>query len=150
QKILKPFRSRQASSFYPNIIRAKCTLSVQVKLWEYIFMRFLLLTFLLLPVTAEARFLLQYGLNYSSQEDKSDAGDFEENRIFHKAFLGASVNGRKTLFFGWNINSWSSTLSQGSGNEDTYSMLEMGPRLQWYTNDNYNLYFSAEWNPYAK
>src|SRR5690606_14221 len=40
--------------------------------------------------------------------------------------------------------------SQGSGNEDTYSMLEMGPRLQWYTNDNYNLYFSAEWNPYAK
>lgn len=113
-------------------------------------MRILLTLFLLFPFTAEAKFLLQYGLNYSSQEDKSDAGDFEESRTFHKAFLGASVNGRKTLFFGWNINSWSSTLSQGSGNEDTYSMLEMGPRLQWYTNDNYNLYFSAEWNPYAK
>lgn len=113
-------------------------------------MRFALLLLLLLPLTAEAKFLLQYGLNYSSQEDSSDAGDFEESRTFHKAFLGASVNGRKTLFFGWNINSWSSTLSQGSANEDTYSILEMGPRLQWYTNDNYNLFFSAEWNPYAK
>lgn len=113
-------------------------------------MRFILMLLLVLPLNAQARFLLQYGLNYSSQEDSSDAGDFEESRTFHKAFLGASVNGRKTLFFGWNINSWNSTLSQGSGNEDTYSMLEMGPRLQWYTNDNYNLFFSAEWNPYAR
>ena len=29
-------------------------------------------------------------------------------------------------------------------------MLEMGPRLQWFVNDDYNLYFTAEWNPYAK
>lgn len=111
-----------------------------------------ILAFIILcsPMTASASFLLQYGLNYSSQKDSSDAGDFEESRTFHKAFLGASVNGKKTLFFGWNINSWSSKLSQGTNPDDTYSILEMGPRLQWFTSENYNLYFSAEWNPYAR
>lgn len=103
-----------------------------------------------LPLSAHASFLLQYGLNYSSQKDSSTAGDFEESRTFHKAYLAGSVNGRKTLFLGWNINSWSSEGKQGSGTEDSYSMLEMGPRLQWFTNENYNLYFTAEWNPYAK
>jgi outer membrane protein assembly factor BamA len=113
-------------------------------------MRFILLLILALPLSANAAFLLQYGLNYSSQVDGSDDGEFEETRTFHKALLAASVNGKKTLFFGWNINSWSSALSQGTADEDTYSMLEMGPRLQWFVNENYNLYFTAEWNPYAK
>ena len=113
-------------------------------------MKFILLALLSLPLSANASFLLQYGLNYSSQQDDSSEGEFEESRTFNKVYLGASVNSRKTLFFGWNINSWSSTISQGSAPEDTYSILEMGPRLQWFMNDNYNLYFSAEWNPYAK
>lgn len=114
-------------------------------------MRHLLFALLFcLPISAHASFLLQYGLNFSSQKDSSAAGDFEESRTFHKAFLGASVNARRTVFFGWNINSWSSSISQGTNPEDTYSMLEMGPRIQWFTNDNYNLYFTAEWNPYAK
>jgi outer membrane protein assembly factor BamA len=111
---------------------------------------FLALFILSLPLTAKANFLLQYGLNYSSQKDTSGSGEFEESRTFHKAFLGATVNGAKTLFFGWNINSWSSSLSQGAANEDTYGILEMGPRLQWFTNDDYKIYFSAEWNPYVK
>jgi hypothetical protein len=113
-------------------------------------MRFLLALILVLPFTAHASLLLQYGLNYSSQKDDSKSGKFEESRTFHKALIAASVNGRKTLFFGWNINSWSSSIKQGTGNEDSYSMLEMGPRFQWFLNDNYNLYFSGEWNPYAK
>lgn len=113
-------------------------------------MRFLLLLLLSFPMTAQANFLLQYGLNYSSQKDGSAESEFEESRTFHKAFLGASVNGKKTLFFGWNIHSWSSSLSQGTSPEDTYSLLEMGPRLQWFTNENYNLYFSFDWNPYVK
>lgn len=113
-------------------------------------MRFLLVLLVLLPLSAQASFLFQYGLNYSSEKDGSTDGEFEESRTFHKAFLGASVNGRRTLFFGWNINSWSSAISQGTSPEDTYSLLEMGPRLQWFWSDNYNLYFTAEWNPYAK
>lgn len=111
---------------------------------------FLVLLLLALPITANANFLFQYGLNYSSGEDSSADGDSEQSRTFHKALLAGSINRNKTLFLGWNINSWSSSLKQGDGDEDTYSMLEMGPRLQWYTNDNYNLYFSAEWNPYAR
>lgn len=34
--------------------------------------------------------------------------------------------------------------------ENTYSILEMGPRVHWFLNENQNWYFSAEWNPYAK
>lgn len=113
-------------------------------------MRLLLILLLCLPFSAQASFLLQYGLNYSSQQDSSDDGDSEESRIFHKAYIAASVNGRKTLFFGWNINKWNSAIKQGDGDEDSYSILEMGPRLQWFVNDNYNLYFTAEWNPYGK
>jgi hypothetical protein len=112
-------------------------------------MRYLLLLLLYLPLNASANFIMQYGLNYSSQTDGSSAGEFEESRIFHKGFIGASINGERTLFFGWNINSWTSSLSQGTSDADTYSMLEMGPRLQWFVNDNHNLYFTAEWNPYA-
>ncbi len=113
-------------------------------------MRLFLMFLFFLPLSVKASFLAQYGLNYSSQKDGSDTGEFEQSRTFNKAFLGASVNGEKTLYFGWNINSWSSSLSQGTATEDTYDMLEMGPRLQWFVNSNYNLYFSAEWNPYAK
>lgn len=113
-------------------------------------MRFILALLILLPLPSQAAFLFQYGLNYSSQKDSSTGGDFEESRTFHKAFLAGSVNRNKTLFFGWNINSWNSSIGQGDAPEDTYSLLEMGPRLQWFWSDNYNLYFTAEWNPYAK
>lgn len=112
-------------------------------------MKLLFCLLLALPFSANASFLLQYGLNYSSQSDDSSSGEYEEDRTFHKGFIGASVNGRKTLFFGWNINSWTSNNKRGTA-EDSYSLLEMGPRLQWFWNDDYNLYFSAEWNPYAR
>lgn len=111
---------------------------------------FLVALLFCLPISARANFLFQYGLNYSSGEDSSTDGDSESSRTFHKVLLGGSINRAKTLFLGWNINSWSSSLKQGDAEEDTYSLLEMGPRLQWFTNENYNLYFSAEWNPYAR
>jgi len=112
-------------------------------------MRFLILFRLYFPFSANANVMMQYGLNYTSQYEGSSAGEFEESRIIHKVFIGTSINGEKTLFFGWNINSWTSSLSQGSSDADTYSLLEMGPRLQWFVNENHNLYFTAEWNPYA-
>lgn len=114
-------------------------------------MRLFIVFLLFLPFTAQAAFLLQYGLNYSSQSDDSDGEEeYENSRTFHKALFGASVNDRKTLFLGWNINKWSSSNKQGTSTENTYSILEMGPRIQWFMNENYNWYLSAEWNPYAK
>lgn len=110
---------------------------------------FWLLSLLLLPLTSQARFLLQYGLNYSSEKDASVVEEYDKARTFHKLLLGASVNANKTFFFGWNINSWTSSLKQAS-TENSYSMLEMGPRILWYFTDQYNWYATAEWNPYAK
>lgn len=105
---------------------------------------------LFLPLTAKASFLFQYGLNYSSQADASEDSENEFSRTFHKVYLAAAINGAKTFYLGWNINNWSSSLKQGDGVEDNYSILEMGPRIQWFLNDSYNLYFAAEWNPYAR
>ncbi len=112
-------------------------------------MKFLLLLLLCFSLDSRASFVFNYGLNYSNQSDSSDAGEFEATRTFHKVFLGASVDGKKTVFFGWNTNSWTSTVSHGT-DESTYKMLEMGPRVIWFFNDTYHFYFTAEWNPYAK
>lgn len=112
-------------------------------------MKAILFLFLLFPGFVHAAFILQYGLNYSSETDDTSNDDYEKSRTFHKVFLGASVNQKKTLYFGWNINSWSSELTRGSDTEE-YSLLEMGPRLTYFFNENYNFYVTAEWNPYAR
>ncbi len=111
-------------------------------------MRYLLLLLLIFPATSRASFIFNYGLNYSSENDVSDT-EYNKSRMFHKVLLGGSINGKKTLFLGWNINSWSSSISYNGGDEDSYSMQEMGPRLVWFLNENFNAYISAEWNPYA-
>ncbi len=112
-------------------------------------MKIILLFILLIPGLAKANFLLQYGLNYSSETDNTSSDDYETKRTFHKVLLGASVNSRKTVFFGWNINSWSSSFTKVSDDEN-YSMTEMGPRLTYFFSDSYNGFLTAEWNPYAK
>lgn len=93
--------------------------------------------------------MLQYGLNYSSESDGTSGDDYEKTRTFHKVFLAASLNGNKTLFFGWNINSWSSSLTKNS-DEETYKMLEMGPRLTYFFSEERRWYATVEWSPYAK
>lgn len=112
-------------------------------------MRAILLFLFLLPLSAQARLIINYDLNYSSEESDSKTAKGEKSRVFHKVFVGGSLNDRKTFFFGWNINSWTSEGKTGNS-ETEYSMLEMGPKLLWFVNDNYNLYVSAEWNPYAR
>lgn len=112
-------------------------------------MRTILLLALLFPLTSYARLIINYDLNYSSENSDSNNVESEKSRIYHKIFIGGSLNDRKTFFFGWNINKWSSEGKTGN-TEQEYSMLEMGPKLHWFLNDNYNLYLSAEWNPYAK
>jgi hypothetical protein len=111
-----------------------------------------LLAMLILLITFEARAALiaTYGLNYSSQVDTTSTNGFNQGRTFHKGFFGGSINGAKTLYFGWSINSWGSELKPATGDRSTYSLLEMGPKIIWFANDNYNLYFSAEWNPYTR
>ena len=113
-------------------------------------MKFILPLFLWLPLSANASFLFKYGLNYSSQKDSSSIEDHESARTFHKISLGASINGKKTLFLGWGVNSWNSTLKQGTAEESAYSLLEMGPNFLWFLTENYNFYITGEWNPYAR
>ena len=111
---------------------------------------FLVLITFFSAINAQASVLLQGGLSYATYSDSSENGDGETSRMYNKLLLGASLNKKKTFFFGWNINSWSSSLKQGTSTEDTYGVLEMGPRIQMFLNDNYSFYVSAEWNPYIK
>ena len=112
-------------------------------------MRAFLILFLLLPLTSYARLMINYDLNYSSEESDSNNVKGDKSRVYHKIYIGGSLNDRKTFFFGWNINKWSSEGKSGN-TESEYSMLEMGPKLLWFLNDNYNWFVCAEWNPYAK
>lgn len=112
-------------------------------------MRAFLILALFFPFVAQARLIVNYDLNYSTLNSDSNNIKGSSTRTFHKVFIGGSLNDRKTFFFGWNINSWSTEKKNGA-NKESYSVLEMGPKLLWFVNDNYNLFLSAEWNPYAK
>lgn len=112
-------------------------------------MKILLFLALLFPSLSHAKMILQYGLNYSSEKDDTSGDSYDKSRTFHKILIGAAINNRKTLFFGWNINSWNSSLTKETEDEK-YSMLEMGPRLTYFFTEDYNLYVTTEWNPYAK
>lgn len=112
-------------------------------------MRAFLILFLFVPALAHARLIINYDLNYSSQSTDTNNVKGNNSRTYNKVFIGGSLNDRKTFFFGWNINSWSAEQKSGQAKE-TYSALEMGPKLLWFLNDNYNLYLNVEWNPYVK
>jgi len=107
-----------------------------------------LFLFLLLPLQTRAGLILNYGLNYSTESEDSDV-EYEKSKTFHKFLIGGSVNSNRTLFLGWNINYWSTALTYNGGDEDNYSLQEMGPKLVWFFNDNYNWYTALEWNPYV-
>jgi hypothetical protein len=111
-------------------------------------MKHFIFFFLLIPCIARASFIFHYGLNYSSEKDASAISDYEKTRMFNKIFLGASVDGNKTFFLGWNYNSWSSTLKRNAADEK-YAMTEMGPKIVYFFGESRNAYLSAEWNPYA-
>jgi hypothetical protein len=99
---------------------------------------------------ALATFQFSYGLNYESDKDTAAAESSEYARTYHKIFLGASINGAKTLFLGQNINSWSRELKQGTNTTTAeYSLLELGPKLLWYLSEQRASYISLEWNPYV-
>lgn len=112
-------------------------------------MRALLFVLLLTPGLAHARLMINYDLNYSNQTADTNSVKSSNSRTYHKVLVAGSLNDRKTFFFGWNINSWSSETKSGASKE-TYGLLEMGPKFLWFLNDNYNLYVNAEWNPYVR
>ena len=49
-------------------------------------MKILLLLALLIPSISQAKMMLQYGLNYSSEKDDSTNDNYEKKRTFHKVF----------------------------------------------------------------
>lgn len=113
-------------------------------------MKLLVCYLLLFTTSAQAAFLFHYGLNYGTEKDDTSGGSYETKRMFHKLTLAASVNQAKTVYFGWNINKWNSSVKDGTNQEHTYSVLEMGPKFVWFLNENYTWYVGAEWNPYAR
>ncbi len=109
---------------------------------------FFIFSVLLAP--AQASFQFSYGLNYESDKDTSVAENSEYARTYHKIFIGASMNGAKTLFLGQNINIWNRELKQGTSTVAAeYSLLELGPKLLWYLTQERSSYLSLEWNPYV-
>jgi hypothetical protein len=116
----------------------------------FILSRFILGLCLSLPLSSQAAFLVSSNINYQSSKDESVEQTSENSLNYIKFQLAASINKSNTLFIGWNINSWSKTVKYGTGAEDEYSLLEMGPKFTWFTSDEYRFYFAFEYNPYSK
>jgi hypothetical protein len=112
-------------------------------------MRLLCCLIIFLSPSANARFGAFYSLNISNHNEAIGGQESDFNRTFHTLFLAGTVNGKESIFLGWNINSWSSTGERNS-DKSQLSVLEMGPRLIWFNSDQYNYYFSLEWNPYVR
>lgn len=116
-----------------------------------LFLTLMLFFGVILAPHARGSFQFSYGLNYENDKDSSIAENSEYARTYHKIFVGASINGNRTLFLGQNINSWSRELKQGTNTTTAeYSLLELGPKLLWYLSDQYSSYISIEWNPYVQ
>ena len=65
--------------------------------------------------------------------------------------LGATIGKKDNLVIGQSIMSWNKEHKGGSSlTAVDIALLELGPRVVWYLNDNKTVAFSGAWHPYVK
>ncbi len=107
----------------------------------------LLLVFLLMA-KAQASFYMDYKLNYQSETDGGDAGAFSYTRMMNSLYFAASMDRDKRLFIGQSVIFWNKTQKQGddAAAETTLDLLELGPRVHYYLNQNRTWYTGLVYN----
>lgn len=110
-------------------------------------MRKLLCLFLaVLSTSAHADWLVGLNSGYHSSTDGNTKFEFSD--MINHAFLGASIGSKDLLYIGQNI-SYQSTQYKTTGT-DKISVLELGPRFNYYFNTEKTVLLMLAWNPYAK
>lgn len=108
----------------------------------------ILLVFLLLSLNAHAAFMFQHSFLYYSDSD--DAQNVESTRMNNYSFISASLDNMNKFYIGQSIHAWSKTGKESNGTEIDMSMLELGPRLLYFFNNERNVHVSFSYNMYAK
>jgi hypothetical protein len=109
---------------------------------------FLFILFLVLGChQVSAAFLIDLSSNYHSDED--DVTSFSYSRFDYRGFLAAGLDSKEKFFFGQNISQFGREFKNDSVS-GKYSVLELGPRFQYYFTEDKTFYTSVAWNPYVK
>lgn len=109
-------------------------------------MKYFTLLCLLFSLNLFARFEIQTSSSYSSYAD----GDtkFTFSNMNNYLFIGASLDRAENFLIGNHLGMYSFALK--TANNDTLSITEIGPRVNYYFNEEHTLYSIISWNPYAK
>ena len=109
-------------------------------------MKFFVLFCIFISINSYARFEIQTSSSYSSYSDGKTKYTFSDMNNY--LFIGASLDRGEKLLIGNHLGIYSIALK--SANNDTLSMTEIGPRINYYFNEEHTLYSIIGWNPYAK
>lgn len=111
----------------------------------------LLSMFLFFAFSAKASVYLQNTFNYQMSVDDDNSATLEHTSMRNTFFIGASYEKNGQFILGQNIHIWKKeSEDQTLGEQEVYSMLEIGPRVILYLNKNRNLYISAAYHFYSK
>lgn len=108
--------------------------------------KILLILFFIFSFQVHARFEVQTSSGYDSYTDGKSKNTF--SNMTNHLFIGASLDTKQKLLIGNNVSQMSIGLK--STNNDTYSVLEVGPKILYYLDEEYLFYTAIAWNPYVK
>jgi hypothetical protein len=115
----------------------------------YYLKNFLCFLLLFLSINLQAGFLGELAFNYHS--DAENADDTAYSRLDYRVYVAASFNQNRRVFFGQNIMFVNREMkSSGTGQTDSISVMELGPKLLLFFNESSTFGLALGWNPYAK
>ncbi len=105
---------------------------------------------LISPSLAQAKFYAQYSLGHNSDEDNVTGSTFSYSRMNNLLFAGANLDEKQKWIIGWNFYLWSRDYQANGGTTNKISLTELGPRVQFFFNDERNFYSAVAYHPYVK
>lgn len=109
---------------------------------------FLTIILYTIALSSFAKLTTQLGFNYTTDTDTQKS--FEYSKLNGALFIGASVGKKDKLYIGQNVSKYTRTDKQDGLESAEIGVLEIGPKLLYYFNEDKNIFFSGTWNPYAK
>lgn len=95
---------------------------------------------------ALARFEIQTSTGYVSSADGKTKNSFSD--MTNHIFVGASFDSKEKIVVGQNVSIVSNQFKTTT--TDKLSTTELGPRLNYYFNEDKTFFAAITWNPYAK
>ncbi|MFN8371021.1 MAG: hypothetical protein U0T83_10415 [Bacteriovoracaceae bacterium] len=98
---------------------------------------------------ASAGLYIQHAFNYTSDSDNADK--FSYGSMKNMFFIGGTLGTKNNFVIGQNVYYWNRNYAHTTNTTgNTLSMLELGPRLIFFFQEEKNFYLSLNYNFYAK